>query len=128
VAESFGDLDPRSTLAPMTFRRINSADFTGLRKALWVENTTDGKPIAEQLLADVEELQEKVGEEERYSHIDLVGFEANLEGVEAAFERSSRCSAKRTRSGRRKSKRASKTSTPRSSPTGAATASSPTPN
>ena len=26
------------------------------------------------------------GEEERYSHIDLVDFEANVEGSEAAFE------------------------------------------
>ena len=70
-------------------------------------------PVAEQLLADVEELQQKVksvdlqavqianganellgevsaskitGEEERYSHIDLVDFEANVEGAEAAFE------------------------------------------
>jgi iron uptake system component EfeO len=79
-----------------------------------VENTTDGmKPVAAELLADVEELQQKVktvdlqavqianganellgevsaskitGEEERYSHIDLVDFEANVEGAEAAFE------------------------------------------
>ena len=70
-------------------------------------------PVAEQLLADVEELAGKVktvelqavqianganellgevsaskitGEEERYSHIDLVDFEANVEGAEAAFE------------------------------------------
>jgi iron uptake system component EfeO len=71
------------------------------------------KPVAAQLLEDVTELQEKVktvdlqavqianganellgevsaskitGEEERYSHIDLVDFEANVEGAEAAFE------------------------------------------
>jgi iron uptake system component EfeO len=70
-------------------------------------------PVAEQLLADVEELERKVkhvelqaaqianganellgevsaskitGEEERYSHVDLVDFEANVEGAEAAFE------------------------------------------
>ena len=70
-------------------------------------------PVAEQLLADVEELRAKVktvdlqavqianganellgevsaskitGEEERYSHIDLVDFEANVEGAEAAFD------------------------------------------
>jgi iron uptake system component EfeO len=70
-------------------------------------------PVAKQLLANVEELQAKVknvelqavqianganellgevsaskitGEEERYSHIDLVDFEANVEGAEAAFE------------------------------------------
>ena len=78
------------------------------------EGTAKGMaPVAEQLLADVEELQQKVktvdlqavqianganellgevsaskitGEEERYSHIDLVDFEANVEGAEAAFE------------------------------------------
>jgi iron uptake system component EfeO len=70
-------------------------------------------PYAKQLLADVEELRQKVktvdlqavqianganellgevsaskitGEEERYSHIDLVDFEANVEGAEAAVE------------------------------------------
>jgi iron uptake system component EfeO len=70
-------------------------------------------PVAEQLQSDVEELQQKVksvdlqavqianganellgevsaskitGEEERYSHIDLVDFEANVEGAEVAFE------------------------------------------
>jgi iron uptake system component EfeO len=71
------------------------------------------KPVAEQLLADVKELKRKAktvdlqaaqianganellgevsaskitGEEERYSHTDLVDFEANVEGAEAAFE------------------------------------------
>ena len=70
-------------------------------------------PVAKQLQADVEELDDKVktvdldaveiatganellaevsgskitGEEERYSHIDLVDFEANVEGSLAAFE------------------------------------------
>jgi iron uptake system component EfeO len=70
-------------------------------------------PVAEQLLADVKELRAKVrtvelqavqianganellgevsaskitGEEERYSHIDLVDFEGNVEGAEAAFD------------------------------------------
>jgi iron uptake system component EfeO len=71
------------------------------------------KPVAKQLLADVKELKRKVktvdlqaaqianganellgevsaskitGEEERYSHTDLVDFEANVEGSEAAFD------------------------------------------
>ena len=70
-------------------------------------------PVAEQLQADVEELEAKVktvklqavqianganellgevsaskitGEEERYSHIDLVDFKANVEGSQVAFE------------------------------------------
>jgi iron uptake system component EfeO len=81
---------------------------------LWVKDTTAGMtPVAKRLLANVVELQQKVknvelqavqianganellgevsaskitGEEERYSHIDLVDFEANVEGAEAAFE------------------------------------------
>jgi iron uptake system component EfeO len=114
VAESFGDLDPRidarvNDVAPAEF-----SGFHRIEKALWVEDTTAGMtPVAKQLLADVEELQSKVksvelqavqianganellgevsaskitGEEERYSHIDLVDFEANVEGAEAAFE------------------------------------------
>ncbi len=70
-------------------------------------------PVAKQLQANVEELAERVetvklqavqianganellgevsaskitGEEERYSHIDLVDFKANVEGSEVAFE------------------------------------------
>ena len=70
-------------------------------------------PVAKRLQADVEALAAKVkgvelqpvqiaegangllgevsaskitGEEERYSHIDLIDFEANVEGSEAAFE------------------------------------------
>jgi iron uptake system component EfeO len=114
VAESFGDLDPRidarvNDVAPNEF-----SGFHKIEQALWVKNTTAGMaPVAKQLLADVEELQSKVktvdlqavqianganellgevsaskitGEEERYSHIDLVDFEANVEGAEAAFE------------------------------------------
>src|SRR5262249_51877016 len=85
-----------------------------IEKALWEEATAKGMaPVAEQLLADVEELEAKVknvnlqavqianganellgevsaskitGEEERYSHIDLVDFKANVEGAEVAFE------------------------------------------
>ena len=97
-----------------TCRPNEFGGFHGIEKALWEEDTTDGMtPVAKQLLADVEELQAKVktvdlqavqianganellgevsaskitGEEERYSHIDLVDFEANVEGAEAAFE------------------------------------------
>ena len=88
--------------------------FHRIEKALWEEDTAKGMaPVAEQLLADVEELRGKVknvklqavqianganellgevsaskitGEEERYSHIDLVDFKANVEGSEVAFE------------------------------------------
>lgn len=114
VAESFGDLDPRidarvNDVAPSEF-----SGFHKIEQALWVKDMTAGMtPVAKQLLVDVKELQRKVsrvelqavqianganellgevsaskitGEEERYSHIDLVDFEANVEGAEAAFE------------------------------------------
>lgn len=114
VAESFGDLDPRIDA------RINDVgikDWSGFHKieqALFAKNTTAGMtPVADQLLADVEELQAKsrhlklqaaqiangattlldevsatkiTGEEERYSHVDLVDFQANVDGSRAAFE------------------------------------------
>jgi iron uptake system component EfeO len=114
VAESFGDLDPRIDARANDVPASEFGGFHRIEKALWAQGTTDGmSPIAKQLLADVRELQAKVrtvhlqaaqianganellgevsaskitGEEERYSHIDLVDFEANVEGAEAAFE------------------------------------------
>jgi len=114
VAESFGSLDPRIDARENDVPAGEFGGFHRIEKALWVDNTTAGMaPVAKQLLADVEELQRKVkavdlqavqiatganellgevsaskitGEEERYSHIDLVDFEANVEGAEAAFE------------------------------------------
>jgi len=114
VAESFGDLDPRIDARANDVKPSEFGGFHRIERALWVEGTTAGMaPVAKQLLADVEELQQKVktvelqavqianganellgevsaskitGEEERYSHTDLVDFEANVEGAEAAFE------------------------------------------
>ncbi len=114
VAESFGDLDPRIDARENDVPAKEWSGFHVIEKALWEEDTAQGMaPVAEQLLADIEELQEKVktvnlqavqianganellgevsaskitGEEERYSHIDLVDFKANVEGAEAAFE------------------------------------------
>ncbi|HEX3172882.1 MAG TPA: iron uptake system protein EfeO [Solirubrobacterales bacterium] len=114
VAESFGGLDPRIDVRANDVPASEFGGFHRIEKALWVDNTTAGMaPVAEQLQADVEELQRKVksvdlqavqianganellgevsaskitGEEERYSHIDLVDFEANVEGAEAAFD------------------------------------------
>jgi iron uptake system component EfeO len=98
------------------FHRIEKALWSGSTAGLHpvVIGTTKGMaPVAKQLLADVEELRAKVksvnlqavqvanganellgevsaskitGEEERYSHIDLVDFKANVEGAETAFE------------------------------------------
>ncbi len=114
VAESFGDLDPRIDARENDVPASEFDGFHRIEKALWEEGTTKGMaPVAKQLQKDVEELAEKVetvelqavqiangavellgevsaskitGEEERYSHADLVDFEANVEGAEAAFE------------------------------------------
>jgi iron uptake system component EfeO len=114
VAGAFGDLDPRIDAREDGVPADEWGGFHRIEKALWVEGTTKGMaPVAEQLQADVEELDEKVktveldpvgiatganellaevsgskitGEEERYSHIDLVDFQANVEGSLAAFE------------------------------------------
>jgi len=114
VAESFGDLDPEIDARENDVPANEFEGFHRIEKALWEEESLKGiTPVAEDLLADVEELAEKVetvelepeqianganellaevsaskitGEEERYSHVDLVDFEANVEGSEAAFE------------------------------------------
>jgi iron uptake system component EfeO len=114
VAESFGSLDLRIDARENDVPASEFEGFHRIEKALWEEGTAKGvAPVAEQLQADVEELAAKVktvelqavqianganellgevsaskitGEEERYSHIDLVDFEANVEGSEAAFE------------------------------------------
>ena len=114
VADSFGALDPKIDARENDVAAGEFEGFHRIEKALWEEGTTEGMaPVAEQLQRDVEALAEKVkgvelqpvqiaegangllgevsaskitGEEERYSHIDLVDFEANVEGSEAAFE------------------------------------------
>jgi iron uptake system component EfeO len=114
VAESFGDLDPRIDARENDVPADEFEGFHKIEQALWVDGTTAGTaPVARKLLADVKELQRKVktvdlqavqianganellgevsaskitGEEERYSHVDLVDFEANVEGSEAAFD------------------------------------------
>jgi iron uptake system component EfeO len=114
VAESFGDLDPRIDARENDVPKSEFGGFHRLEKALWEEETTKNmEPVAEALLEDVEELEELIkgkvkihaveianganelltevstskitGEEERYSHIDLVDFKGNVEGAEDAF-------------------------------------------
>jgi iron uptake system component EfeO len=115
VAESFGNLDPEIDA------RVNDVatgdDWTGfhrIEKALWTDKSTTGmSPIADKLLVDVKQLDEKVatatytpdqlangasellgevskskitGEEDRYSHTDLSDFDANLAGSQAAYD------------------------------------------
>jgi iron uptake system component EfeO len=114
VAESFGNLDPRIDARANDIKKSEFGGFHRIEQALWEEGSTRGMaPVAEQLQKDIEELAGKVetvdlravqianganellgevsaskitGEEERYSHADLVDFEANVEGAEAAFE------------------------------------------
>lgn len=114
VAESFGDLDPRIDARENDVPAGEFEGFHKIEQALWAKGSTAGMAVvAERLLADVEELRRKVktvelqavqianganellgevsaskitGEEERYSHTDLVDFEANVEGSEEAFE------------------------------------------
>ena len=98
------------------FHRIEKALWSGTtagEKPVVIGSTASMAPVAKQLLVDVEELAAKVkkvelqavqianganellgevsaskitGEEERYSHTDLVDFEANVEGAFEAVE------------------------------------------
>jgi iron uptake system component EfeO len=115
VAESFGNLDPEIDARANDVPASEFGGFHRIEKALWEEDTTKGmKPYAEHLVKNVEELEGKIkgnikiqateianganelltevstskitGEEERYSHIDLVDFKANVEGSQEAFE------------------------------------------
>lgn len=115
VAESFADLDPAidgridDAPSPEEF-----TGFHRIEQALWETGSLDGMtPIAEQLLDDVLRLRDLVatetyqpaqlangaaalldeiaaskitGEEERYSEIDLLDFQGNLDGSRRAFE------------------------------------------
>ncbi|HVU73014.1 MAG TPA: iron uptake system protein EfeO [Mycobacteriales bacterium] len=115
VAESFGDLDPEidARIADVA-DPSNWTGFHRLEKALWADKSLTGMtPVAEGLEADVENLNTLVqtvtfqpaqlangatelldevsrskitGEEEAYSHIDLVDFQANVDGARKAFE------------------------------------------
>ena len=115
VAESFGDLDPLMDLREADLEP--GQEWTGwhrIEKALWVAGSTAGlEPVADQLLADVRDLQGRVpnaeltvasvaggakelldevatgkitGEEEAFSHTDLVDVDANLAGAEQALD------------------------------------------
>ncbi len=114
VAESFGDLDQRIDGRAEDFdSAADFQGFHRIEMALWQDNTTDGMPaIAATLVSDTEQLQKLVGtfdidaaqiangatellnevsnskisgEEERYSHLDILDMAANIEGSEKAF-------------------------------------------
>jgi FTR1 family protein len=114
VAESFGDLDPRIDARANDVPRSQWTGFHPIERELWVQGTTRGTAkLADGLVADARKLQGLVatvklepaqvgnganellgevskskitGEEERYSHIDLLDFDANVEGARAAFD------------------------------------------
>ncbi|MGA7672256.1 MAG: iron uptake system protein EfeO [Nitrolancea sp.] len=113
VAESFGGLDPSIDAREGDVPDENWTGFHRIEKALWSDNSLEGMaPIADKLLIDVTQLHGLVrnaildpaeiangsvellnevsaskitGEEERYSHVDLVDFQANLDGSYAGF-------------------------------------------
>lgn len=115
VAESFGDLDPAIDARVNDVEDPSKwTGFHPIERALWERNTTEGmEPLADQLDADVTKLDELVqtttyepadlangattlltevaatkitGEEERYSHIDLLDIWANVDGAKRAFD------------------------------------------
>jgi len=115
VAESFGDLDPAIDARENDVVEGDPwTGFHPLEKALWVTGLTAADSrIADQLLANIKKLQTRVqnntydpvqlangavellnevsqskitGEEERYSHVDLTTFKANVDGAQEAFE------------------------------------------
>ena len=114
MAETFGDLDPEIDAREGDVPKKEWGGFHYLEQKLWVDGTTDGLTsytkalnddvaTLQNLVKDVElqpgaiangavELLNEVsaskitGEEERYSHTDLVDFEANVQGAQAAFE------------------------------------------
>jgi iron uptake system component EfeO len=113
VAESFGNLDPAIDARAGDVPAAEWTGFHPIERALWVKSSLAGTgPLATRLMKDVTDLERRVrtveleaaqiangavellgevskskitGEEERYSHIDLVDFEANVEGSREAF-------------------------------------------
>ncbi|MFD3758362.1 iron uptake system protein EfeO [Streptomyces sp. NPDC058622] len=115
VAESFGDIDPKVDVREDGLEPGQEwTGWHRLEKALWADNTIGDaeKKLADTLIADLTDWQKKVGqaeitptsmangakelldevatgkvtgEEERYSHTDLVDFKANVEGAEKAY-------------------------------------------
>ncbi len=114
VAESFGDLDPRIDARANDVPRSRWTGFHPIERKLWVRRTTNRTAaLADGLVADARKLRRLVrgvklepaqvgnganellgevskskitGEEERYSHLDLLDFQANVEGARAAFD------------------------------------------
>ncbi|MFF1797463.1 iron uptake system protein EfeO [Kitasatospora sp. NPDC058263] len=116
VAESFGDIDPKTDTREDGLEP--GQEWTGwhkLEKSLWADARIgdDEKKLADQLVTDLKDWQTKIpaaeitatsmangakelldevatgkitGEEDRYSHTDLADFAANVEGAQKAYE------------------------------------------
>ncbi|MHB9754093.1 iron uptake system protein EfeO [Streptomyces sp. BYX5S] len=115
VAESFGDIDPKVDVRADGLEEGQKwTDWHRLEKALWKDKKLgeEEKALADRLDKDLKDWQQRVGkaeitptsmangakelldevatgkvtgEEERYSHTDLVDFKANVEGAEKAY-------------------------------------------
>ncbi|MFJ2579395.1 iron uptake system protein EfeO [Kitasatospora aureofaciens] len=116
VAESFGDVDPKTDTREDKVEA--GQQWTGwhkLEKSLWPDARIgdDEKKLADQLVNDLKDWQKKIpqaeitatsmangakelldevatnkitGEEDRYSHTDLADFHANVEGAQKAYD------------------------------------------
>ncbi|NEA62061.1 iron uptake system protein EfeO [Streptomyces sp. SID12488] len=116
VAESFGDIDPKVDVRADGLEAGQKfTGWHRLEKSLWEDKkiTAEDKTLADELITDLTDWQKRVGkaeitptsmangakelldevatgkvtgEEERYSHTDLVDFKANVEGAEQSYE------------------------------------------
>ncbi|MFJ7899090.1 iron uptake system protein EfeO [Streptomyces sp. NPDC096198] len=116
VAESFGDIDPKTdTRADGLEKGQKWTGWHRLEKSLWQDKKIGPaeKTLADQLVSDLKNWQTRVGkaeitptsmangakelldevatgkvtgEEDRYSHTDLVDFQANVDGAQKAYE------------------------------------------
>ncbi len=115
VAEAFGDLDPRIDAREGDVPKKDWGGYHLIEKALWKDNSLSAvtPQVTADLNTNVQTLQNLVqdvelqpagiangavellnevskskitGEEERYSRTDLVDFEANVKGAEAAYD------------------------------------------
>ncbi|MEU5250430.1 iron uptake system protein EfeO [Streptomyces longwoodensis] len=116
VAESFGDIDPKVDLREADLEAGQKwTGWHTLEKALWKNGTVSAadKVLADQLVTDLTDWQKRVGtaditptsmangakelldevatgkvtgEEETFSHTDLVDFKGNVEGAQKAYD------------------------------------------
>ncbi|MFF4483657.1 iron uptake system protein EfeO [Streptomyces sp. NPDC001520] len=116
VAESFGDIDPKVDVREDGLEKGQKwTGWHRLEKSLWQAKkiTAADHALADQLIKDLKDWQKRVGtaditptgmangakelldevqtgkvtgEEERYSHTDLVDFEGNVEGAETSYK------------------------------------------